>query len=73
MPEPDAGTPPVIEGLGQQVAALQAQLQNLTAADSEAARILSSNGQIAALLRSQMQQLSASLASLNQAFSELQP
>jgi prefoldin subunit 5 len=65
-------TPLVPDGLAQQVATLQAQLESLTAADSEAAKTLSSNAQIAALLRTQMQQLSASLTSLNQAFSELQ-
>ncbi len=80
MPEPSSSPAgdfgviggPALAGLARQLAALQMQLQSLTAADNDPAKILLSNSQIAALLQTQVQQLTASLASLQQAFSVLQ-
>jgi hypothetical protein len=63
---------PALAGLARQLAALEVQLQSFLAADNDPAKTLLSNSQVAALLRTQVQQLTASLASLKQAFSVLQ-
>jgi prefoldin subunit 5 len=64
-------TPPTLEQLAQQVAALQTQLQSLASSFATSQRSIADTSQLATQLQTQVQQLNTSLAALNQSFTVL--